>query len=90
MTELGADLSAFKTSHHFASWLCLCPDNATSASKVLRRQTRRRQQRVRQALRMAAASLHHDKSYLGDKYRPLRARLGAPNRLLKNRKEIWY
>jgi hypothetical protein len=31
-----------------------------------------------QALRMAASSLHHDKSYLGDKYRRLRAKLGAP------------
>ena len=27
---------------------------------------------------MAASSLHHDKSYFGDKYRRLRARLGAP------------
>jgi transposase len=78
MTELGNDLSAFKKSHHFSSWLCLCPDNETSASKVLRRSTRRSQNRVRQALRMAASSLHHDKSYLGDKYRRLRARLGAP------------
>jgi len=78
MTELGNDLSAFKTAHHFASWLCLCPDNQTSASKVLRRATRRSQNRVRQALRMAASSLHHNKSYLGDKYRRLRAKLGAP------------
>lgn len=78
MTELGNDLSAFRKSHHFSSWLCLCPDNETSASKVLRRRTRRSQNRVRQALRMAASSLHHDKSYLGDKYRRLRARLGAP------------
>ena len=78
MTELGNDLSAFKSEHHFASWLCLCPDNETSASKVLRRRTRRSQNRVRQALRMAASTLHHDKSYLGDKYRRLRARLGAP------------
>jgi transposase len=78
MTELGNDLSAFKTQHHFASWLCLCPDNETSASKILRRRTRRSQNRVRQALRMAASSLHHDKSFLGDKYRRLRARLGAP------------
>jgi transposase len=78
MTELGNDLSAFKKSHHFSSWLCLCPDNETSASKVLHRSTRRSQNRVRQALRMAASSLHHDKSYLGDKYRRLRARLGAP------------
>ena len=78
MTELGNDLSAFKTQHHFASWLCLCPDNETSASKVLRRRTRRSQNRVRQALRMAASSLHHDKSFLGDKYRRLRARLTPP------------
>jgi transposase len=78
MTELGNDLSAFKKSHHFGSWLCLCPDNETSSSKVLRRSTRRSQNRVRQVLPMAASSLHHDKSYLGDKYRRLRARLGAP------------
>jgi transposase len=54
MTELGNDLGAFKTAHHFSSWLCWCPDNETSASKVLRRATRRSQNRVRQALRMAA------------------------------------
>ena len=81
MTELGNDLSNFKSPHHFASWLCLCPDNETSASKVLRRSTRRSQNRIRQALRMAAYSLHHDKSYLGDKYRRLRAKLGAPKAL---------
>jgi transposase len=49
-----------------------------AASKVLRRRTRRSQNRVRQALRMAASTLHHNKSYLGDKYRRLRAKLGAP------------
>jgi transposase len=65
MTELGGDLSAFKTEHHFASWLCLCPDNETSAGKVLRRRTRPSQNRVRYALRMAASSLHHDKSSFG-------------------------
>jgi transposase len=82
MTELGNDLSAFKTQHHFASWLCLCPDNETSASKVLRRRTRRSQNRVRYALRMAASSLHHDKSYLGQKYRRLRSRLDAPKAIV--------
>jgi transposase len=78
MTELGNDLSAFKTAQHFSSWLCLCPDNETSASKVLRRATRKSQNRLRQGLRMAASSLHHDKSYLGEKYRRLRTKLGAP------------
>ena len=82
MTELGNDLKAFKTEHHFASWLCLCPDNETSAGKVLRRRTRRSQNRVRYALRMAASSLHHDKSFFGDKYRRLRTKLGAPKAIV--------
>jgi transposase len=94
MTELGNDLSAFKTAQHFSSWLCLCPDNDTSAGKVLHRSTRRSQNRVRQALRMAASSLHHDKSYLGDKYRRLRTRLGAPKAITAMAHQlariIWY
>jgi len=56
----------------------MCPDNETSASKVLRRATRRSQSRVRQALRMAASTLYRDKSSLGDKFRRLCAKLGAP------------
>ena len=94
MTELGNDLSAFKTAQDFSSWLCLCPDNETSASKVLRRATRKSQNRVRQALRMAASSLHHDKSYLGEKYRRLRTKLGAPKAITAMAHQIariiWY
>jgi transposase len=94
MTELGNDLSAFKSAHHFSSWLCLCPDNDTSAGQVLRRRPRRSQNRVRQALRMAASSLHHDKSYLGDKYQRLRIRLGAPKAITAMAHQlariIWY
>ena len=94
MTELGNDLSAFKTPQHFSSWLCLCPDNETSAGKVLHNSTRCSQNRVRQALRMAASSLHHDKSCLGEKYRRLRAKLGAPKAITamahKIARIIWY
>jgi transposase len=94
LTELGTNLSAFKSAAAFASWLCLCPENDTSAGKVLRRQTRRSQQRVRQALRMAAASLYADKSALGDKFRRLRARLGAPKAITamahQHARIIWH
>jgi transposase len=94
MSELGNDLRAFKTAQHFSSWLCLCPDNDTSASKVLRRSTRRSQNRLRQALRVAASTLHHEKSYLGDRYRRLRAKLGAPKAITamahKLARIIWH
>jgi transposase len=78
LTELGTDWKAFPSAGHFASWLTLCPDNETSGEKVLRRRTRRAQQRIKMILRMAAASLHQSHSALGVKYRRLRTRLGAP------------
>ena len=71
-------LVSFLSPQQFSSWLCLCPDNDTSASRVLRRATRKNGNRLRGALRTAASTLHHNKSVLGDKYRRLRARLGAP------------
>jgi transposase len=56
----------------------LCPDNEISGGKVLWVGTRKVNCRAATALRMAAQSLHHSKSALGDFYRRLRAKLGAP------------
>lgn len=79
-TELGSDWSRFPSAGHFASWLGLCPDNDISGGKVLRRRTRRTQQRVKNALRMAAQSFIHCKtSILGVRFRRLRSRLGSPH-----------
>ena len=76
--ELGAELSAFPTSAHFASWLGLCPDNRISGGKVLSVQTRHVKHRVAQALRLAAQSLSRSPSVFGCFFRRMRAKLGAP------------
>ena len=78
ISECGTDLSAFPTDKHFASWLGLCPNNRITGGKVHSRRTRRVQNRVAQALRVAAQSLHHSKSALGAFFRRMRGRLGAP------------
>jgi len=78
LTELGPELSAFPTAKHFASWLGLCPDNRVSGGRVLSAKTRKVRNRAADALRLAAQSLHHSHSVLGDFYRRMRARLGAP------------
>ena len=77
-SEVGLDMSRWKTEAHFASWLGLCPDNRTSGDKVLRRGTRQGVNRAALALRMAANSLLRSQSYLGAQYRRLRTKLGAP------------
>jgi transposase len=77
-TEIGPDLSAFINDGHFCSWLGLCPSNKISGGKVLSSHTRPGSNRVAQALRLAANSLWNSKSYLGEYFRRVRSRHGAP------------
>ena len=76
--EIGPDFTKFRSASAFASWMGLCPDNEISGGKVLWVGTRKVKCRAATALRMAAQSLHHSKSALGDFYRRMRAKLGAP------------
>jgi transposase len=78
IAEVGVDMSRFPTEAHLSSFLGLCPNNQITGGKVLRRGTTRVQNRAATALRMAATSLWRSKTYLGAKFRRLRARLGAP------------
>lgn len=56
----------------------LCPDNRISGGKILRTGTRRVKNRLAAALRMAAQSLQASQSAMGEFYRRMRAKLGAP------------
>ena len=78
LSEVGMDMSRWKTEAHFASWLGLCPDNRVSEDKVLRRGTRHVVNRAANALRQAANALIRSRSYLGAQYRRLRTKLRAP------------
>jgi transposase len=74
-SEIGPELSAFPTEDHFASWLTLAPKRDISGGKVIHRVPAAGRNRVANALRMSAQSLWHSDSYLGARYRRLRARL---------------
>ena len=76
--EIGPNFTKFRSASAFASWMGLCPDNDISGGKVLWVGTRKVNCRAATALRMAAQSLHHSKTALGDFYRRMRAKLGAP------------
>ena len=78
LTEVGRDLSAFRNAAAFASWMGLCPDNRVSGGKILSTHTRPVNNRAAKALRMAAQALFRSQSWLGQYYRRMRARLGAP------------
>lgn len=77
-TEVGPDLSKFPTANHFCSWLGLSPQNKISGGKILSSGTRPGSNRAAHALRLAANALLRSKSYLGNYYRRMRSRHGAP------------
>ena len=75
-SEVGRDMSRWPSAGHFASWLALCPDNDISGGRVLWRGMRRVRNRAGHLFRLAAYSLHHDETPLGDYLRRMKSKLG--------------
>jgi transposase len=78
LSEVGRNLSAFPNAAAFASWMGLCPDNRVSGGKRLSSRTRKVNNRLAKALRLGAQSLFRSQSWLGQYFRRMRAKLGAP------------
>jgi hypothetical protein len=78
LTEIGPDLFRFPTAAAFCSWLRLCPDPKISGGQVLSSRTRPTKNRAALALRMATQGLHRSDTFLGDYFRRMKARMGAP------------
>ena len=78
LSEIGTDMSRWRTSKQFASWLGLCPGSKISGGKILSSKTKPTDNRAAHALRLAAHSLYKSQTAIGAFLRRLRARLGAP------------
>jgi len=77
ISEVGWDMSKWKTENHFVSWLKLSPDNKISGGKIIGKGRMPTNNRATTVLRMAVSSLRESDSYLGAQFRRLRTRLRA-------------
>jgi transposase len=76
VSELGTTLEAFPSEKHFASYLGQAPQNKITGGRIKSSRTKKVVSRAATALRVAAQSLHHSQSALGENLRRLKARLG--------------
>lgn len=76
--EIGPGVARFPNASAFGSWLGLCLDRQVSGGRVLYTRTGKVKNRIANALRMGATCLYHAKNYLGDFYRRMERKLGAP------------
>lgn len=77
ITEVGFDMSKWRTEKHFTSWLGLCPNNQVTGGKVKHRRTKKTDNHAATALRVAAQSVARSHSALGAFYRRIKSRHGA-------------
>jgi transposase len=76
LSEIGTDMSKWRTDKHFCSWLHLAPHNDISGGKILRSRILKGRNRAVLALRMAAQSVGRTQTALGVYYRRMHAKFG--------------
>ena len=76
ISEIGIDVSPWRTAKHFASWLGVAPHTDITGGKVLRSRTKKTKNRANTALRLSAQSLARSQCASGAFYRRIRARHG--------------
>jgi len=88
MSEIGTDMSKWKTEHHFTSWLGLAPNTKISGGEVISSRIKKKKHYASQAFRMAASSLYNNKGPLGDFYRRIRAKSGPGKALVATARKL--
>lgn len=88
MSEVGTDMLRWKTEHHFTSWLGIAPNTKISGGKLISSKIKKKRHHAGQAFRVAANSLYHSKSPLGDYYRRIKAKAGAPKAVVATARKL--
>lgn len=76
ISEIGTDMTKWRSSKHFAAWLNLAPNTKITGGKVISCKMQRKKNHAGQALRMASSCMSQAKSPMGDYARKMRARVG--------------
>ena len=88
MSEVGRDMTKWKTEHHFTSWLGLAPNTKKSGGKIISSKIMKKNHHAGQAFRMAASSLYHSKSPLGDYYRRIKSKAGPGKAIVATARKL--
>jgi transposase len=89
LAETGSDLSRWPTPQQLTAWAGVCPGNKASGGKRRRAPARKGNPWLKRALTEAAwAAARTKNTYLGERFRRLRARIGPKRALVAVAREI--
>jgi transposase len=81
LSEIGMDMSKWKTDKHFTSWLGLCPNNKISGGKIISSKVQKKRNKAGQLFRMVAYAIQRSDHWLGSFYRKMRSK-GGPKKAI--------
>lgn len=88
ISEIGTDMNPWPTENHFTSWLGIVPNTKKSGGKIISNKIMKKKHRAGQALRIAASTMYHSKSPLGDFFRRKQAKGGPSKAILATATKI--
>jgi transposase len=81
ISETGTNMNQWPTENHFTSWLGIVPNTKKSGGKIISNKIMKKKHRAGQTLRIAASTMYHSKSPLGDFFRRKQAK-GGPSKAI--------
>jgi len=88
ISEIGVNMSKWRSAKAFTSWLGLSPNNKISGGRILSSRTRKVVNRAATALRMAAMGIAETDTWLGSHHRRMRPRLGPAGAITASARKI--
>ena len=88
LSEVGTDMTRWKTEHHFTSWLGVAPNTKKSGGKIISSRIQKKKHHAGQAFRMAVSSMYRSKNPLGDFYRRIKAKAGPGKAVVATARKI--
>jgi transposase len=88
LSEIGTDMSRWRSPEAFVAWLGLCPGVKISGGKRLSNKTPEVVSRVSTLLRVAAMAVGRTESCLGSFYRRIQAKRGSPKAITATARKL--
>jgi len=88
VTEIGTDMTRWRTERHFTAWLTLAPKNKVSGGRLISSKTQPSASRAAAVLRMCAMVASRTSTALGAYYRRLAYRIGKPKAITATARKL--
>lgn len=88
ISEVGLDMSKWRTEKHFVSWLGFSPTNKITGGKVFDTRTKKVVNKASMAFRIAALNLGRGKSALAGFYRRIKSRTSTPKAITATARKL--